>query len=139
MPTAALCIAMKDHAYDDLREQLGTLTSEHESLVEVKVMLDMEIAAYRTLLETEEERLGRSKKRKRMCLEEEEEAVSSSFIIFLLLRKDYLLIKTHIPGTFDESLVNTIVSFLSRLSPPICLLDLLPNGFLLINSLLLKV
>lgn len=49
-------LAARDEEIKQLRESLAELTEESAELWSIKVKLDMEIAAYRKLLEGEEER-----------------------------------------------------------------------------------
>lgn len=47
---------MKDREIKLLREQLNDHMKDYQDLLDIKVSLDLEIAAYRKLLEGEEER-----------------------------------------------------------------------------------
>lgn len=49
-------LAMKDQEISDLRATIEEQSQEYADILEVKIKLDNEIATYRKLLETEEER-----------------------------------------------------------------------------------
>uniref|UniRef100_A0A8B9K1V8 Lamin-L(III)-like n=1 Tax=Astyanax mexicanus TaxID=7994 RepID=A0A8B9K1V8_ASTMX len=53
-------LSQKDQEMADMRQQMQTQLEEYQSLLDLKLMLDMEINAYRKMLEGEEKRLNLS-------------------------------------------------------------------------------
>ena len=51
-------LAAKDAEIQRLLDELSNQLKEYQSLMDTKVALDMEIAVFRRLLESEEDRLG---------------------------------------------------------------------------------